>query len=618
MQISSLQLKLSLVAATCFTCALPLLFPKASDIRDVEVSFSSQALLSSLEGEEAVLLVRLAAQLSPEELQRVEAVMADNSARARRPQPGDDLWRLELGRGQAEAALAALEADPAIQLVEPEIYWSLLDIEPPVTTEFEGEGPNDPLYPFQWNLDQIGIEQAWRRSRGEGVVVAVIDTGVAGRDVDEQGWRGVRDLRETDITDGWDFVSNRPLAHDLHGHGTHVAGTIAQSTDNGYGVAGIAPGATIMPLRVLDENGRGSTGGIADSIRWAADNGANIINMSLGGPIPSRVLDDAIQYAHRKGVTVIAAAGNSSTSLPSYPAAYRNVISVSATQFDRTTTFYSNYGRWITMAAPGGNTRVDQSGDGRPDGIMQETIAIGNPNRHEFALYMGTSMASPHVAGVAALIYAQGITHPERIRDILTGTSTREVPRYERDRYGAGLLDADAATRAAINNAQGPRAPLSLLITFFALALASRQRGLRSQVFGLTAATALLFASGGALLFWAGQLIGLSQPAGMWHTSAVLWPSMAIGDASNWSNALWLSAAPAIFAYALLGSLKSRVIRSLLIGAMLGWGIYLFAEALVPLHDVAWIPGAALLDRIWLGANALLLLVAGGAAARRH
>jgi subtilisin family serine protease len=144
--------------------------------------------------------------------------------------------------------------------------------------------PNDPYYRHQWHLDQVQMPHAWLRTRGRGVVVAVIDTGVLYRD-HERG-RRAPDLAGTRFAPGWDFVDGDATPDDEHGHGTHVAGTIAQSTHNAIGVAGVAPDATIMPIRVLDARGAGRSGDIAAAIRWAADHGADVINMSLGGACP--------------------------------------------------------------------------------------------------------------------------------------------------------------------------------------------------------------------------------------------------------------------------------------------------------------------------------------------
>ena len=157
-----------------------------------------------------------------------------------------------------------------------------------------------PEYSKQWNFRNINVEQAWDETKGAGITVAVIDTGVS----------QVPDLKTTKFVKGYDFVNNKDDASDDNGHGTHVAGTIAQSTNNGYGVAGIAYEASIMPLKVLSGSGGGTIADIAESIKFAADNGASVINMSLGGGGASNMLEEAIKYAHSKGVTIIAAAGN--------------------------------------------------------------------------------------------------------------------------------------------------------------------------------------------------------------------------------------------------------------------------------------------------------------------
>ncbi len=315
--------------------------------------------------------------------------------------------------------------------------------------------PDDPLYQFQWNFKQVGAEQAWEHTAGKGAVVAVIDTGVTMEDAPDRGIKVGQDLQGVQRVSGYDFVDNSDFVYDGHGHGTHVAGTIAQATDNGYGVAGLAYDASIMPLRVLNDQGFGSVADIADAVRFAADNGADIINMSLGGPLPSLVLSRAVKYAHKNGTTVIAAAGNSGKKAPSYPAAYKHAIAVAATQYDQHTTFYSQWGDFVDIAAPGGNTRVDQNDDGRPDGILQETHPRGgHTDRHEFALYMGTSMASPHVAAAAAMVHSSGVTNPDAIKRVLQNTADDSMREHYSDqeftqRYGAGLLQVDRAVQAA-------------------------------------------------------------------------------------------------------------------------------------------------------------------------
>ena len=298
--------------------------------------------------------------------------------------------------------------------------------------------PNDPRFNEQWNFQTIGVEEAWKRSRGKGIVVAVIDTGVSGGKV--RRGAACRDFNTTSFVDGYDFVHKDKDPYDDHGHGTHVAGTIAESTNNGEGVAGIAYEASIMPLKVLSAQGSGNSADIADAIRFAADNGANVINMSLGSSLPSEVIHKAVQYAAKKGVVIVCAAGNSFGGSVGYPAAYKECIAVSATGPSGNIAKYSSYGKEVALAAPGGD--MIDSGD-PADGILQNTVMNG---KDDYFAFNGTSMASPHVAGVAALIMAQGQKDPARVREILTKTA---APKGDAIRYGAGILSADKATARA-------------------------------------------------------------------------------------------------------------------------------------------------------------------------
>ena len=297
--------------------------------------------------------------------------------------------------------------------------------------------PNDPLYARQWNLRDLNIETAWEKTKGEGVIVAVIDTGVS----------QVDDLKGTKFVKGYDFVNDRENAADDNGHGTHVAGTIAQTTNNGFGVAGIAYEAQIMPLKVLSSFGGGTVADIAEAIRFAADNGADVINMSLGGGGESSLMKESIDYAYQKGVVIIAAAGNSNSNSAGYPARYPRAIGVSATAPNGNKAFYSNYGAGVDIAAPGGETR-GENGENPDGGILQNTI---NPKTGEsiFMPFQGTSMASPHVAGVAALIKASGVKQPEAVLNILK-QSSRKVKDDGLNYFGAGHLDAAAATNLAV------------------------------------------------------------------------------------------------------------------------------------------------------------------------
>jgi serine protease len=293
--------------------------------------------------------------------------------------------------------------------------------------------PNDPGYSKQWNLRSINVETAWDDTKGSGVTVAVIDTGIS----------PVPDLQATTFVEGYDFVNDRIDAKDDNGHGTHVAGTIAQSTNNGFGVAGIAYEAALMPLKVLSASGGGTVADIAEAIRFATDHGATVINMSLGGGGESRLMQEAINYAHQKGVVIIAAAGNANQNAASYPARYPHVIGVSAIGPSGMKAPYSNFGAGIDIAAPGGA----KNGTDPAGGILQNTI---NPETGEsvFEAYEGTSMASPHVAGVAALLRASGVKDPDKLETVLK-QSALPVQDDTLNHYGAGKLDAAAAVKLA-------------------------------------------------------------------------------------------------------------------------------------------------------------------------
>ena len=290
--------------------------------------------------------------------------------------------------------------------------------------------PNDPDYSKQWNLRGINIERAWEENHGEGITVAVIDTGVS----------IVPDLRETEFVEGYDFVNDRSNAEDDNGHGTHVAGTIAQSTNNNYGVAGIAYKAKIMPLKVLSGTGGGTVADIAEAIHFAVDNKADVINMSLGGGGETQVMKEAIEYAYSKGVVIVAAAGNADDNSAAYPARFPHVIGVSAVDASGNKAPYSNFGAGIDIAAPGG------SDTGK---IVQETIDPAQGGEPAFLGFQGTSMAAPHVTGVVALIKAAGIKEPNAVLEVLQ-QSARKINDDPFNHFGAGQLDAGNALQLAL------------------------------------------------------------------------------------------------------------------------------------------------------------------------
>jgi subtilisin family serine protease len=276
---------------------------------------------------------------------------------------------------------------------------------------------------------------------------------IPGNTIDDDGNGFVDDV------DGWDFVNGDDHPNDDDGHGTHVSGTIAQTSNNGLGVAGVAHGVTVMPVKVMNSAGTGSYQWIADGIYYAVDNGANIISMSLGGPDPSSTLENAVAYAYNYGVTVFAASGNDGEGSVSYPAAYDDyVIAVGATQYDESRAPYSNYGSSLDIVAPGGNVEVDQNGDSYADGVLQNTFGE-TPVDWSYWFYDGTSMATPHASGVAALLLSvDSSLSPDQIRDILQSTA-EDLGATGRDNYyGYGLIDARAALESV-------SPPVHLLLT---------------------------------------------------------------------------------------------------------------------------------------------------------
>jgi serine protease len=473
--------------------------------------------------------------------------------------------------------------------------------------------PNDPLYKHQWHMAQIGMPRAWPLAETDGVIVAVIDTGVAYEDW--QKFHMVPDLAGVKFTHGYDFVGNNPHGVDDHGHGTHVAGTIAQATNNGLGVAGVAPGVTIMPLKVLGARGSGSVAGIADAIRYAADNGAKVINMSLGGRMRSAVLARAVKYAHDKGVTVICAAGNDGQDRVSYPAAYEGAVAIAATQFDETTTFYSNRGKEIDVAAPGGNTRVDQNGDGMPDGVLQNTIVVGDPTKDGYFPFMGTSMASPHAAGVAALIVGAGVTEPDAVEKILKDSARApKAGKLEANRYGAGIIDAPGAIKAAKNQQSAGQLGLGLALAA-AVAFAARRRAGASTL-GLGYGVGALAGSAGLLFFLpmlgdlGARLASLPGLGALTHGLPSM--GMDVFGPTAFANPLTFGA---LLPLALIGfGLGVARLRPLLAGLAAGVAAHLTFHAVAGVTDVRFMVA----DGAWLLVNAAILTVAAVLTLRAH
>jgi thermitase len=267
-------------------------------------------------------------------------------------------------KGQEMAKAKAYSANARVAYAEPD-YLAQAD-----------GSPDDPGFVNQWGMVKIQAPQAWEVTTGSpGINIAILDTGV---DLDHP------DLANK-IISNINFSSSATV-DDVYGHGTHVAGIAAAMTNNGIGVAGLGYSSTIMNVKVLDDYGSGTYSGVASGIIWAVDNGAEVINMSLGGSSPSSTLEDAVNYAWNNGVVVVASAGNGASTTPAYPAYYTNCIAVGATDANDVLASWSNYGNWVDVAAPG--------------------VSIYSTLKNNSYGYMGgTSMASPYVAGLAALVF---------------------------------------------------------------------------------------------------------------------------------------------------------------------------------------------------------------------
>ncbi len=337
--------------------------------------------------------------------------------------------------------LTLLRASPLVEGAEPQFLYHLDQAAAPANTFV----PDDPEYPRQWHLKMIGMEDAWATSKGNGATVAIIDSGTGG--VTPNGLVQAQDFDPARFVKGYNFADKKDLSPDDNGHGTHVAGTIAESTNNGVLGAGVAPEATIMPLRVADAKGALLLSSLTDAIRFAADHGANVANMSLSGPDYSQIAESAMSYAYKKNVTLICAAGNTGKEGVRYPGKYKECIAVSAVGPGAMIASYSTWGKQVDIAGPGGDPSQGEPGMIWQNTFMQRRGFFGpsGPRVDGFFPLNGTSMAAPHVSGVAALLVSMGMTDPKEIRSQLRKSAKKYAPA---DHYGAGLLDAAKAVES--------------------------------------------------------------------------------------------------------------------------------------------------------------------------
>jgi len=363
-----------------------------------------------------------------------------------------------------------LNADSNVLFAEPNFIYEATTL----SSSAIAPATNDTEYSRQWNLPMLQTPAAWEASTGAGVIVAIIDTGIDANHLD---------LKNNILSDGYDFISDTNSGNDSDNepgmdanpqdtgtffHGSHVAGIVAAEANNDTGVAGVAYNASLMPLRVLGVDNSGTNSDIANAILYAAgldnDSGtfpvkkADIINLSLGGDDESIVLKDAIDKALEEGVIIIAAAGNDSTSNAFYPAAFEGVIGVSSVTDHKTLSTFSNFGTYIDVTAPGGTGLGDALLDGFQDGILSTLYAS------EYVEYVGTSMATPHVAAVAALMKSvKPDLDPTSFYNALeAGQLSDDLGNDEL--FGSGLINAAKSVNWALSEEGQQAIPASLNI----------------------------------------------------------------------------------------------------------------------------------------------------------
>jgi thermitase len=365
------------------------------------------------------ILVKFKPGVGQSGAQRALSAQNLNAASAANAIPSLDVLKVPVKSGQELAEIAALRSNPDVLYAEPDYI-----------ARAQPTAPNDPYYGSQWGLSKINAPAAWDMTTGNSsVIIAIVDTGI--------------DLTHPDFSCAgkltaarWNFVAGNNSPNDDNGHGTHVAGIAAACGNNGVGVAGVAWGVRLMPVKVLDSSGSGYYSDIAAGIIYAADNGAKVVNLSLGGTGSSTTLADAIQYAHDHGVLVVAAAGNcaqdgsqcgNSSNPIMYPAAYPAVLAVAATDSGDHWASFSEHRPYVGVAAPG-------------VGIYSTFLGGG------YQSLTGTSMASPHVSGLAALLWSFApALSVDQVESAIESTADDLGTPGKDDYYGYGRINAGRA-----------------------------------------------------------------------------------------------------------------------------------------------------------------------------
>ena len=393
--------------------------------KNSNVIFSS-GIEEDMSGEENTYIIKFDKQADQKYIYNNVLTIANGVLKGSVKELSNNTYKIKLKPDKRKLFKNKVRASSSVLYLEPDYKIKIQTI------------PNDPYYTEQWNLKMLNLPITWEDYKGsDQVKVAVVDTGIVTDHPD----------LKNNIGPGYDVIDEDQDPTDPStgfSHGTQVAGIIGAVTDNNTGIAGINWNVEIMPIRVMDESGKGIVSNLATGIRWAVDNGANIINLSLASSGPSTTLKEAVQYAVNNGVTVVAASGNNGQGQVSYPARYSRVISVGALGPTKEKAYYSNYGEKLDLVAPGGDSTVNEKN--------YNTILTTSGNGYPYHPAQGTSMAAPHVSGLAALLFSSGTRLPEDIQQQLINTATPlDKTGMENNYYGAGLVN--------INNALGLKTP---------------------------------------------------------------------------------------------------------------------------------------------------------------
>lgn len=365
--------------------------------------------------------------------QRVKALGSGNI--------GMEVVKLPAGQSVA-SAVASLQQNPAIEYAEPVFtipFPTVQRAEDDNNAPAPANAPNDPLFSKQYSHQIANTLGGWAMTKGNPrVLIGIVDSGV---DITHP------DLKAK-IVDVYNGADNNQDVKDVVGHGTHVAGIAAAMTNNGIGVAGVAPECGILAVKVSSgESSSPSTAGIANGIIWAADHGANVINLSLGSRQESKAISDAVRYAMSKNIVVVAATGNDSGRIMSYPAAVQGVVAVGATDKSDARARYSNYGPWVSVTAPGSD--------------ILSTFPLNSNliGQKEYGSISGTSMATPFVTGLVALIRSKYPTMPAvMVKNVLeSSTDDKGKPGFDEE-FGHGRVNAGRALSRAAELQNGSEA----------------------------------------------------------------------------------------------------------------------------------------------------------------